>query len=311
MYQPAGIGETCRMTSRRHATATPWRLLLPALCAAGILTLGACGSDPVAPGGQGGSGGSGGTSGTTWPAPYGTELDADAVDHLCGAATNQVTDTYISYDSDEREIASSWGFANDVVDPQRGAAATFADGPGTTRAPGPRTLIPPQDGVITDVAVDLVSEPTDPTFAVDITLTGPDDAAEYTSEFASVSFLSVDSEQRWVGLPLVDGELGRSVPFDEPLTVTSDGSTGRIEVVPVACPTEDGTWTVEPLPDGEYDLSIFGTAEALGEVELDDDDPNSTGYFIGVWGQELTRVSVADGIISGIGYDGENAYDGW
>jgi hypothetical protein len=221
-----------------------------------------------------------------------------------------VTDTYISYDSNEREQAGSWSFA-DGSGGRQGAGPTTAAGPGPVRAPGDaRAMVPGQRGAITDVTVELVSEPTDPTFAVDITLTGPDDEAEYTAEYAHVSFLSVDSEQAWVGFPLVDDELRGRVNFDEPITITSDGATGRLEVVPVACPTDDGTWNVEPLPDGEYDLSIYGTADALGEVEPDD-DPGYDMPVFGVWGQERTRVTVADGVISGIGYDGENAYDNW
>ncbi|MGO1834412.1 MAG: hypothetical protein ACTH0C_07075 [Actinomycetaceae bacterium] len=299
------------MTSGRTSDAAPRRLLLPALAAAGLLALGACGSDPVpGGGGYGGGGGTGGSAGTDWPEPYGTELDAEAVHDFCGVNTNQVSDTYISYDANERQQAGSWGFA-DGSGGQQGAGPTTAAGPGPVQASGgTRTMVPGQPGAITDVTVETVSEPTDPTFAVDITLAGPDDEAEYTAEYAHVSFLSVDSEQAWVGFPLVDDELRGRVDFDEPITVTSEGATGRLEVVPVACPTGDGTWTVEPLPDGDYELSIYGTADALGEVEPDDDPGYSTPVF-GVWGQERTRVTVADGVISGIGYDGENAYDNW
>lgn len=304
------------MTSGRTHDAATRRLLLPALAAAGLLALGACGSDPV-PGGGGGGGGYGGggprgTTGTDWPEPYGTELDAEAVSDFCGVNTNQVTDTYVSYDHSERQQAGSWGFA-DGSQGLHDAGPTTAAGPAPVRAPDTtRTMIPGQPGAITDVRVELVAEPTDPTFTVDITLTGPDDDAEYTADYAYVSFLSVNSEQAWVGFPLVDGELDGRVDLDEPITVTSEGATGRLEVVPVACPTDDGTWTVEPLPDGEYELSIYGTADALGEVELEDeDDPGYDMPVFGVWGQERTLVTVTDGVISGIGYDGENAYDGW
>lgn len=275
------------------------RTLLVAALGVGLLA-GCAGTDAgtegpgtAGPGtGGSGTGGSGGTE--DLPAPYGDALTfSGSADSLCHVPTNQVADIYVS--------------GPDPTDPRPDHRVVRASGPANgarahaATAPAPRTLVPPDEGVVEEVAVEVVSVPDDPILELEITLTGPEQDHPYLTESVSISFLTEGDDQRWVGFAANDGELTRNVPLDEPITPSPDGTSTRLEVVPVACPDAGEDATAVPLADGAYEMSIFGVAEA---AETADEDSEG----LTVWGQERTPVTVTDAVVEGIGYSGPNAY---
>ncbi|MGC5628232.1 hypothetical protein ACPYO6_08305 [Georgenia sp. Z1344] len=279
------------------------------------LLLAGCG-DTEAPGtrGGGGSGGSDGSGVTNLPAPYGEQLTmSGSADGLCGTETRMTADMYIDWPGTTGPSGGGRGEQDTERGPvQVGArlpdeagavpAASAQAHPARSAAPSPRSRIMPDEGIVEEVGVEVVSDPGDPVLRLEITLTGPERDDPYLTESLSVSFLTTDDDQRWVGFAAHDGELTQRLPLDEPIAPSPEGTTTTVEVVPVACPDGDATsFTADPLADGSYDLSIFGSLAPAEEPE-----DGRTGHAM--WGQDHTRVTVTGGVVDGAGYDGPNSY---
>ncbi|MGC5628233.1 hypothetical protein ACPYO6_08310 [Georgenia sp. Z1344] len=295
-------------------------LLLPACAGADEGSAGGDGG-ATAPGtggstapGTGGSSapGTGGASGL--PAPYGEPvMSRIALEPRCegGTATDR-PETQISLPDAPRGADGRTAMPSTATASTRRAdsAVHAVRAVHAAHATSPRTFIPPADGVVEQVAVDVVSPPTDPVLELVITLTGPGGEPRYEAETARIWFRPANDEGPNRGFVVVDGEIVDPVPFDKPLVVSPAGGTTRIEVAPYGCPTDPPPPTTagdpspvliaEPLPDGDYLMVVEGTAEP---VERQDDDP---GLYTS-WAVEPMPVTVTDGVVSGVGYDGPNA----
>ncbi|MGC5615447.1 hypothetical protein [Georgenia sp. Z1491] len=295
------------------------------VAALGVGLLAGCAGTDTEPGtegpGTGGSEGTGtegtgtqgpGTGGSSLtedlPAPYGDALIfSSSAESLCHVPTNQVEDIYVN-GPDPTDLWHDHGGVR-ASGPAHAASAHAATAQAPTAhaatAPAPRTLILPDEGVVEEVSVEVVSAPDDPILELEITLTGPEQEQPYLTDAVSVSFLTPDDDRRWVGFSAHDGELTRTIQLDEPIAPSPGGTSTRVQVVPVACPTdveEDAEFTAQPLADGTYTMTVFGSAQ-LAEGPEDDE---RTGHAM--WGQEQTTVTVTDAVVEGIGYSGENAY---